>query len=78
MLFNSFEFLVFLPIVVLFYFALPHRFRWVLLLAASYYFYMAWNAKYIILILASTLIDYFASIQMEKSEKKKVSFPFFC
>jgi len=70
MLFNSFEFLVFLPVVVILYFILPHKFRWVLLLIASYYFYMAWNAKYIILIIASTLVDYFASLQMEKQETR--------
>ncbi|MDQ3606930.1 MAG: poly(beta-D-mannuronate) O-acetylase, partial [Gemmatimonadota bacterium] len=39
MLFNSWEFLVFFPVVVALYFATPFRFRWALLLAASYYFY---------------------------------------
>lgn len=39
MLFNSFHFLVFFPVVATLYFLLPHRFRWGLLLAASCYFY---------------------------------------
>ncbi len=68
MLFNSFSFLIFFPIVVLAYFAIPHRFRWMLLLAASYYFYMSWKAEYLVLILISTLIDYSAGIQMGKCE----------
>lgn len=70
MQFNSLQFLIFFPIVVGGYFALPYRYRWALLLAASYYFYMCWKAEYIVLILASTAIDYFASIQMQKSERR--------
>lgn len=41
------------------------------LLAASYYFYMCWKAEYVILILVSTMIDYYAGIKMEKSESIK-------
>lgn len=70
MLFNSIEFLFFFPIVVSIYFTIPHRFRWILLLGASYYFYMCWKAEYIILIFISTLIDYYAGIQMGKIEAK--------
>jgi len=70
MLFNSLEFLVFFPIVVVAYFSLPHRFRWIFLLGASYYFYMCWKAEYVVLILASTLIDYVAGIQMGKTPDK--------
>jgi D-alanyl-lipoteichoic acid acyltransferase DltB (MBOAT superfamily) len=64
MLFNSYQFLVFFPIVVTAFFALPHRYRWLLLLAASYVFYMAWNPLYILLLLGSTLVDYVAGIQI--------------
>lgn len=70
MLFNSFEFIVFLPCVVIAYYLLPHRFRWILLLGASYYFYMAWKPEYVILIILSTLVDYFAGILMEKQTEK--------
>lgn len=41
------------------------------MLAGSYYFYMCWKVEYIVLILASTLIDYFAGIQMEKRKESK-------
>ncbi len=68
MLFNSLEFIIFFPIVVAAYFAMPSRFRWILLLVASYYFYMCWNYKYIILIVFSTLVDYFAALQMGKTQ----------
>jgi len=72
MLFNSLHFLFFFPIVVGIYFAIPYRFRWVLLLIASYYFYMCWKIEYILLIIISTLIDYFAGLKMgEKQDKKE-------
>ena len=58
MLFNSLAFLIFFPIVVMLYFSLPQRYRWTLLLVASYYFYMSWKPEYIVLIMASTIIDY--------------------
>ncbi|MFH1812073.1 MAG: MBOAT family O-acyltransferase [Pseudomonadota bacterium] len=61
MLFNSLDYVVFLPVVVALYFLLPHRVRWVFLLAASYYFYMCWKAEYLVLIVVSTAIDYVAA-----------------
>ena len=71
MLFNSFHFLVFFPIVVGLYYALPQKFRWILLLIASYYFYMSWKAEYIILIVASTLVDFGAGLAIENADSKK-------
>jgi len=71
MLFNSLHFLIFFPIVVALYFSIPHKYRWILLLISSYYFYMSWKAEYIILIMISTLIDYFSGIEINKSKTKK-------
>jgi alginate O-acetyltransferase complex protein AlgI len=75
MLFNSLQFLLFFPAVLAAYFAIPHRLRWILLLVASYYFYMCWKPEYILLIVGSTMIDYYAGIRMgqhkEKSKRKK-------
>lgn len=62
MLFNSLKFMVFLPAVLVLYWALPHRFRKYLLLAASYYFYMCWKPEFIVLILFSTAINYFCAL----------------
>ncbi len=71
MLFNSIEYLVYLPIVVILYFIIPHRHRWLLLLAASYFFYMCWNIKYSMLIFLSTTITFFSSILIYKSNSKR-------
>jgi len=65
MLFNSFHFIVFFPIVAAIYFGMPHRFRWMLLLVASYYFYMCWRPEYIILIVLSTFVDFWVARKIE-------------
>lgn len=72
MLFNSLQFIIFFPIVVALYFAIAPKYRWILLLIASYYFYMCWNYKYIVLIAFSTIIDYIAGILLYKSKKKSL------
>lgn len=73
MLFNSLKFLVFFPLVFMLYWALPHRARKYLLLAASYYFYMCWKPEFIVLILYSTAVDYFCALGMERrAEQKKL------
>jgi hypothetical protein len=51
MLFNSVAFLLFFPTVVVIYFVLPHRLRWLWLLAASLFFYMYWKVLYGFLLL---------------------------
>ena len=70
MLFNSLQFVVFFPIVIILYFSLPYKYRWILLLVASYYFYMCWKVDYIVLIIISTLIDYICSNKMSRIKKK--------
>ena len=72
MLFNSFAFAVFLPVVFALYWLLPHRFRWMLLLVASYWFYMSWNVKYVVLILFTTVASYGAALWMERHEDKRI------
>ena len=64
MLFNSIPYALFLPAVALAYFALPQRLRWMLLLAASYFFYGSWNPTYLLLLLASTGVDYAVGVRM--------------
>jgi D-alanyl-lipoteichoic acid acyltransferase DltB (MBOAT superfamily) len=70
MIFNSAEFLVFYPLVLLFYFVLPKKLKWPLLLAASYFFYMIWNPPLIFLILFTTAVSYVSAIIIEKTENK--------
>lgn len=71
MLFNSLQFLVFFPTVLLFYYVLPQRIRYIWLLISSYYFYMCWNAEYALLILASTLITYCSGLLLDKAKKEE-------
>lgn len=71
MLFNSLHYILFLPMVVAAYFLLPFKHRWKFLLAASYYFYMCWKVEYIVLIIASTLVDYLVALKMGKLETRK-------
>ncbi len=49
---------------------MPPKHRWALLLMASYYFYMCWDYRYILLIMGSTLVDYFSGIGISKSQSK--------
>ena len=66
MLFNSIEFLIFFPLVTLLFYLLPHRHRWLMLLAASCFFYMWFIPKYILILLITIAIDYSAGILIEK------------
>ena len=70
MLFNSLQFVIFFPIVIILYFLIPYKKRWILLLIASYYFYMCWKVDYILLIIISTLIDYICSNKMSQIKEK--------
>ncbi len=71
MLFNSFEFILFLVTVILFHWMMKPAYRWVALLLASYLFYMSWEPTYILLILVSTSIDYFTCLYLTGSTDKK-------
>lgn len=71
MLFNSYEFLIFFPIVTLIYFLIPHKARYIWLLIASYFFYMCWNAKYALILLFSTIVTYVAGLLISKANKIK-------
>lgn len=66
MIFNSVDYLLFFPVVVLFYFILPQKLRGIWLLAASYFFYMNWNARYALLLFGATLITYVCGLALEK------------
>jgi len=72
MLFNSFEFLLFFPVVVVFFYMIPHRYRWLWLLLASYFFYMKAEPALILLLLASTLIDYYCSLKIAHETRVNV------
>src|SRR5256714_11577100 len=65
MLFNSFEYWIFFVIVAVLFYSMPFPISKVLLLCASYVFYMWWDSRFIVLILTSTVVDYFLVIWLE-------------
>jgi D-alanyl-lipoteichoic acid acyltransferase DltB (MBOAT superfamily) len=74
MLFNSIEFLLFLPIVFLLYwFATKGNLKLqnILLVVASYFFYAFWDFRFLFLLIFSTLLDYFTGIKMSEAKNQK-------
>lgn len=71
MLFNSVEFLVFFLVVSILYFRLPQKGRWIMLLAASCFFYMFFKAIYILILFFTIVIDYYAGILIENEQDPK-------
>jgi alginate O-acetyltransferase complex protein AlgI len=69
--FTSLQFVFFLPIVFGLYWTLPVRWRNLLLLLASYYFYMTWNYRFGALLFATTFIDWILGLQIEKNSSAK-------
>ncbi len=70
MTFNSWEFLLFYPVVALLYFVLPKKAKWIMLLIASYFFYMCYQWNLVYLIAATTLISWVSSILIDKNKEK--------
>jgi D-alanyl-lipoteichoic acid acyltransferase DltB (MBOAT superfamily) len=71
MLFNSFNFLLFFPVVTLLYFLLPHKWRWLHLLIASCLFYCAFIPAYILILFFTIIIDYIAALYIENATGPK-------
>jgi alginate O-acetyltransferase complex protein AlgI len=71
-LFNSIHFLIFLPIVFTLYWALAHKYRWMLLLFASYYFYMTWSVWFGIILSTLTLISYYSALKITQTDNVKI------
>lgn len=73
MLFNSVQFLIFFPIVLLVYYVIPQKVRYIWLLVCSYYFYMCWNARYVLLLFASTGATWLCGILIEQIKVSSLS-----
>lgn len=79
MSFISLSFLLFLGILIILYYALPHKWQWVILLIASYVFYLFAGVKYLAFILFTTITTFLAirfidgrnKLQKEQLEKRK-------
>jgi alginate O-acetyltransferase complex protein AlgI len=70
MLFNSFEFLIFFSIVTISFYLLPHKYRWLLLLISSCYFYAAFIPIYLFILFFTIIIDYLSGIYIEKIKQR--------
>ena len=72
MLFNSWTFLFFAIAVFALYYTLPFRWQNRMLLVASYVFYGAWDWRFLGLLIASTVVDYFVANAMWRQERPDV------
>jgi alginate O-acetyltransferase complex protein AlgI len=68
MVFNSLHFLLFFAITTVIFYALPHKYRWPMLLAVSCYFYMVFKPIYIVILACTIVVDYAAGILLDSSK----------
>lgn len=73
MLFNSFEFIVFLPIVFLLYWFVFRGRRWqnLLVVVASYIFYGWWDLRFLLLIALTSLFSFWSGLLIERYEGRR-------
>ena len=75
MLFNSIEFLIFLPTVfILYWFVFNNKLRDqnIIILISSYFFYGWWDFRFLSLILISTIVDYFVGYNIPKQSSQRI------
>lgn len=75
MIFNSIEFALFLPIVfILYWWAFGKSMKWqnILLLVSSYVFYAWWDPRFLLLLMFSTLLDYYSGIKLEETLDRRI------
>ena len=66
MLFNSFGYAIFLPVIFLLHWIFPAKWRWALLLAASCFFYASWGPQYLPVLFAAITVSYFAALYIQR------------
>ena len=73
MLFNSFTFMIFLPVVFLLYWFVFKRLKWqnLLILVASYVFYGWWDWRFLILIVITSLSSYVSGLLIKRYEGQR-------
>lgn len=72
MLFNSLAFAIFLPIVFILYWVCPSKYRYIFLLAVSFYFYMCLDVKYIFLLLFTIIVSYVLARSFQGAKSRAV------
>lgn len=78
MLFNSITYLLFFPIICILYWGISPKYRNMMLLIASYYFYMSWEPSYAILIIITSFSTWGCAILTDKFEERKKHIISFC
>ena len=68
MTFTSFHFVVFFPVIILLFYLLPARFRWILLLTASVFFYWTFSWQCLVLLIGMSILNYFVGIRIINNE----------
>ena len=71
MLFSTAAFAVFMAVVFFAYWLMPHKYRWIVILAANAWFYISYDIKYLAVILVTMLASYVCAILIEKQDEKK-------
>ena len=66
--FTSFNFLIFFPLLVILFYITPQKFRWITLLVASYFFYINLKPVFALITIGVTLSTYIFTRLMDKSE----------
>ena len=69
MLFTSYEFILFLIVLVILYYLMPKKYQWILLLGASYLFYAFAGRTYLLYIMATTLSTYLISNRIHRLQQ---------
>ena len=70
--FNSLEFLLFLPLVCVVHWCLPHRMRWLWLLLTSWLFYFWWEPRAGLLLVGTTLVTWLCSLAIGYAAGRKI------
>lgn len=68
MTFNSIDFLLFFPVVVMVYYIIPAKLKYVWLLISSYFFYICCDVRFIAYLLPITIFTYFIGLCLEKNQ----------
>lgn len=71
MLFATWHYAIFLPVVLIVYYSLSRRWQNYFLLAASYFFYGCWSKKFLLLLMFSTCTDYLCALGIEKGTPRR-------
>ncbi|MBQ2690063.1 MAG: MBOAT family protein, partial [Solobacterium sp.] len=71
MLFNSWQYAVFLPIVFLAYYAVPRRYRPYILLTAGFVYYAFAGVRFTLLLACSAMVSWYAALQIERKNRSR-------